>query len=91
VNLATARLLRDGSELELRPQAFRALKVLIQNPGRLVDYEQMISQAWDGVRVSKHTVAVTVGEIKNVLKECGSWIEVRRSSDTAWRFRNRKI
>jgi tetratricopeptide (TPR) repeat protein len=77
VNLATARLFRDGRELELRPQAFRALKVLVQNPGRLVDYGQMIRDAWGGILVSKHTVAVTVGEIKNALKEYGSWITVR--------------
>lgn len=77
VNLATARVFRDGRELELRPQAFRALKVLVQNPGRLVDYEQMIREAWDGIQVSKHTVAVTVGDIKNALKEYGSWITVR--------------
>jgi len=74
VNLATSRVLRDGVELELRPQVFRALKVLIQNPGRLVDYEQMIRDAWDGVQVSRHTVAVTVGEIKHVLGEYGAWI-----------------
>jgi DNA-binding winged helix-turn-helix (wHTH) protein/Flp pilus assembly protein TadD len=74
VNLATTRLLRDGVELELRPRAFRALKVLIENPGRLVGYQQMIQDAWDGTHVSKHTVAVTIGEIKNALAECGSWI-----------------
>jgi DNA-binding winged helix-turn-helix (wHTH) protein len=74
VNLATTRLLRDGVELELRPQAFRALKVLVQNPGRLVDYKQMIQEAWDGVQVSRHTVAVTIGEIKHTLGEYGSWI-----------------
>jgi DNA-binding winged helix-turn-helix (wHTH) protein/Flp pilus assembly protein TadD len=74
VNLATTRLLRDGVELELRPRAFRALKVLIQNPGRLVGYQQMIEEAWDGTHVSKHTVAVTIGEIKQVLGEYGAWI-----------------
>jgi DNA-binding winged helix-turn-helix (wHTH) protein/tetratricopeptide (TPR) repeat protein len=74
VDLATTRLLRDGVELDLRPQAFRALKVLIQNPGRLVDYQQMIRDAWDGVHVSKHTVAVTIGEIKHILGEYGTWI-----------------
>jgi DNA-binding winged helix-turn-helix (wHTH) protein/tetratricopeptide (TPR) repeat protein len=74
VDLATTRVLRDGLELELRPRAFRALRVLIQNPGRLVDYEQMIQEAWDGTHVSKHTVAVTIGEIKHVLAEYGSWI-----------------
>ncbi len=77
VNLATARLFRDGVEVDLRPQAFRALRVLIQNPGRLVDYQQMIREAWNGVQVSKHTVAVTVGEIKNVLEEYGTWINCR--------------
>lgn len=74
VNLESTRLHRDGVELALRPRAFRAFKVLIQNPGRLVDYKQMISDAWDGVQVSKHTVAVTIGEIKQVLGEYGSWI-----------------
>jgi DNA-binding winged helix-turn-helix (wHTH) protein/tetratricopeptide (TPR) repeat protein len=77
ISLATTRVLRDGVDLELRPRAFRALKVLIQNPGRLVDYEQMIREAWDGVQVSHHTVTVTVGEIKNMLRECGSWIVCR--------------
>ena len=48
--------------------------MLLQNPGHLVGYEQMIRDAWDGVRVSKHTVAVTIAEIKEVLAECGSWI-----------------
>jgi len=74
VDLATTRLLRDGVELELRPRAFRALRVLIQNPGRLVDYQQMLVEAWDGTHVSKHTVAVTIGEIKHVLGEYGAWI-----------------
>lgn len=74
VSLATTRLFRDGVELELRPRAFRALKVLIENPGRLVGYQQMIQEAWDGTHVSRHTVAVTIGEIKNTLAECGSWI-----------------
>ena len=74
INLASTRLHRDGVELELRPRAFRALTVLIQNPGRLVDYKQLIEEAWEGVQVSKHTVAVTIGEIKQVLGEYGSWI-----------------
>ena len=74
VDLATTQVLRDGVELELRPQAFRAFKVLIQNPGRLVNYEQMIRDAWSGVHVSKHTVAVTIGEIKQALGEYGFWV-----------------
>jgi DNA-binding winged helix-turn-helix (wHTH) protein/tetratricopeptide (TPR) repeat protein len=77
VDLAASRVFRAGVELELRPRAFRALTVLIQNPGRLVEYEQLIREAWDGTHVSKHTVNVTVGEIKDVLEEYGAWIICR--------------
>jgi tetratricopeptide (TPR) repeat protein len=77
LEVATNRLLRDGVDLELRPQAFYALKALIQNSGRHVGYDQMISQAWDGNLVSKHTVAVTIGEVKKVLREYGGWIRYR--------------
>jgi tetratricopeptide (TPR) repeat protein len=73
VDFDETRLVRDGVPLELRPQAFRALEVLIRNHGKLVDYSQMIREAW-GVQVSKDTVATTVNEVKNVLGEYGSWI-----------------
>jgi DNA-binding winged helix-turn-helix (wHTH) protein len=68
------RLLRDGAELVLRPQALHALRTLVQNSGRCVNYEDMIREAWHGISVSRHTVAVTVGEVKKALKEYGSWI-----------------
>jgi tetratricopeptide (TPR) repeat protein len=68
------RLLRDGVELELRPQALHALRVLVQSSGRCVDYSEMIGEAWHGISVSRHTVAVTVGEVKRALKEFGGWI-----------------
>jgi DNA-binding winged helix-turn-helix (wHTH) protein/Flp pilus assembly protein TadD len=73
----TTTLLRDGHELELRPQAFHALRALIHNRGRYVGYAQMINQAWDGNLVSKHTVAVTIGEVKKILGEFGPWISYR--------------
>lgn len=68
------RLLRNGVELELRPQALQALQTLVQSTGRCVDYEEMIGHAWHGISVSRHTVAVTVGEVKKALKEYGVWI-----------------
>ena len=77
VDVAARRLRRGSSELELRPQAFRALNVLIQNSGRYVHHEQMIREAWDGISVSPNTVAVTMVEVKKVLQEYGSWIRCR--------------
>lgn len=77
LEMTTMTLLRDSHEMELRPQAFHALKTLLQNRGRYVGYGQMINQAWDGNLVSKHTVAVTIGEVKKILAEYGHWISYR--------------
>src|ERR1700678_3559185 len=77
VDMAGRRLRRGNSELELRPQAFRALNVLIRNTGRYVPHEQMIREAWEGISVSPNTVAVTIAEVKKVLQEYGSWIRCR--------------
>lgn len=71
------RLLRDGSPVELRPQVFQVLRTLASHDGQFVGYEQMIREAWGGNVVSKHTVAVTVGEVKKILQEYGSWISYR--------------
>ena len=77
LDAANSRLLRDGLEIEVRPQALSVLMVLVQNSGRHVNYEQMIQEAWNGNLVSKHTVAVTVGEVKKILGEFGPWISYR--------------
>jgi tetratricopeptide (TPR) repeat protein len=77
LDAANSRLLRDGMELDVRRQALHVLLVLVQNSGRHVNYEQMIQEAWNGNLVSKHTVAVTVGEVKKVLGEFGPWISYR--------------
>jgi tetratricopeptide (TPR) repeat protein len=49
----------------------------MQNRGRVVAYEDIIREAWDGINISNHTVAVTVRAIKTALGEYGSWIECR--------------
>ncbi|MBV9506361.1 MAG: winged helix-turn-helix domain-containing protein [Acidobacteriia bacterium] len=97
------RVTRDGAALELRPQAFQVLRTLLSHSGRHVDYDLMIHQAWEGNIVSRHTVAVTVGEVKKALGEYGGWItyrpklgyrlEVPKSEDLirkGWHFWNRQ-
>src|SRR6185503_7561696 len=77
LDTASGRMLRDGAEIRLRPQALQALEVLLRNSGRPVSYEQMIAEAWKGTHVSKHTVDVTVGEVKKTLGKYGRWITHR--------------
>jgi tetratricopeptide (TPR) repeat protein len=42
-----------------------------------VSYDQMIAEAWKGTFVSRHTVDVTVAEVRKTLAEYGSWITHR--------------
>jgi len=71
---AATRLLRDGREVKLRPQGLAALRVLLRHGGETVRYEQMIAEAWEGTVVSRHTVDVTISEVRKSLQEFGVWI-----------------
>jgi DNA-binding winged helix-turn-helix (wHTH) protein/tetratricopeptide (TPR) repeat protein len=69
-----SRMTRDGVEVRLRPRAFHTLRVLLQHLGAFVDYDAMIAEAWEGTHVSRHTVDVTVSEVRRHLGEYGRWI-----------------
>jgi tetratricopeptide (TPR) repeat protein len=103
VDTAGSRVLRDGIAMKLRPQAFQVLRTLVQNTGQWVSCERLIAEAWEGNHISRHTVSVTVGELKNALEEYGDWITCRpkigyrlespRSDElikTGWHFWNRR-
>jgi DNA-binding winged helix-turn-helix (wHTH) protein len=74
LDASATRLERDGREIRLRPQGLLALRVLLRHAGKTVGYQQMIEEAWDGTIVSRHTVDVTIGEVRKSLGEFGSWI-----------------
>ena len=77
LDVAASRLMRDGTEIRLRPRAFHVLKVLLLHRGQPVGYELMLAEAWQGTYVSRHTVDVTVAEIRKALGEYARWITRR--------------
>jgi DNA-binding winged helix-turn-helix (wHTH) protein len=97
------RLTRDGADIKLRPQAVHALRTLLRHRGSFIGYDQLIAEAWSGTFVARHTVDVTIGEVKRTLGEYGRWIthrpkvgfklEVPTSDDLVrkgWHFVNRR-
>ena len=74
LDASATRFERDGREIRLRPQGLLALRVLLRHSGKTVGYQQMIEEAWDGTIVSRHTVDVTIGEVRKSLGEFGGWI-----------------
>jgi len=100
---SSTRLTRDGVDVKLRPQAFQALRTLLRHSGQSIGYEQMMAEAWDGTFVSRHTVDVTIGEVRKSLGEFGRWIthrpkvgyclEIPASEElvrTGWHYWNRR-
>jgi DNA-binding winged helix-turn-helix (wHTH) protein len=103
IDPSAARLWRDGAEVKLRPQAVHALRALLRHRGNFIGYDQLIAEAWGGTFVARHTVDVTIGEVKRSLGEYGRWIthrpkvgfqlEVPTSDDLVrkgWHFWNRR-
>lgn len=103
LDTAASRLTREGAQLRLRPLAFHTLRVLLQHRDEVVGYDAMIAEAWQGTHVSRHTVDVTVGEVRKQLGEYGRWIvhrpkfgyalEVPRSDELVrqgWHFWNQR-
>ena len=74
VDTANGRLLRGSGDVPLRPQAFRVLRALLAHQGETVDHARIMAEAWEGTFVSKHTVDVTIGEVRKSLGDYGSWI-----------------
>ena len=56
---------------------FHALRTLLRHSGQSIGYEQMMAEAWEGTFVSRHTVDVTIGEVRKSLGEYGRWITHR--------------
>jgi len=74
IDIAASRVLRNGVELRMRPQAFYVLRTLAAHGGRIIEYDQLMREAWGGTVVSRHTVHVTIADVRRVLADCGSWI-----------------
>lgn len=77
LDLEKFRVLRQGVDLALRPQAFQALRALVSKSGQYVTYDQLIRDAWAGTLVSRHTVNTTIGAVRRALTEYGTWITYR--------------
>ena len=98
-----AHLMREGTVVRLRPLAFRALRVLLEHRGACVGYDTMVEEAWEGTHITRHTIDVTVAEVRKHLGEYGRWIvhrpkvgyalEVPRSDELVrqgWHFWNQR-
>lgn len=64
-----AQVLRrgDGSVVELRPQAWGALRLLAASPGRLVSKDHFMQTLWPGVVVTDGSLAQAISDVRAAL------------------------
>ncbi len=69
LNLDRGALLADGVERALRPKSFILLRHFAENPGRLVDRDEIMQTVWPGVFVSDDSIAQCIKDIRRALDD----------------------
>ena len=67
LDLSSGRLTRAGREVKLRPQAFAVLRLLAENPGRLVGKEELIEAAWGSGIASDDSLVQALAAVRRAL------------------------
>ncbi|HSW03070.1 ATP-binding protein [Aquabacterium sp.] len=78
LDLAAARLTRDGRDLALRPKAFELLQVLARRPNQLVSKDELLDAVWGRRFISEGVIKSVVGELRAALDDDPKqprWIE----------------
>ena len=71
LDLATVELRADGKTVNLEPQVFALLALLVENGERLVSKDEIIEKVWDGRDVTDAAVASRVKTARQALGDDG--------------------
>ena len=71
VDLQRGVLLAEGVERPLRAKSFALLRLLVENPGRLIDRDEITAAVWPGLFVTDDSIAQCVRDIRRALGDSG--------------------
>jgi two-component system alkaline phosphatase synthesis response regulator PhoP len=78
LNLEKKRLTIDGQREDLTPIEFQLLYMLLKNPGRIFDRDQILDFIWRDVSVTERTVDVHVTRLRKKLGNYGKYLVTRK-------------
>lgn len=78
LDLEKKRLTLDGQREDLTPIEFQLLYMLLKNPGRIFDRDQILDFIWRDVSVTERTVDVHVTRLRKKLGEYGKYLVTRK-------------
>jgi TolB-like protein/DNA-binding winged helix-turn-helix (wHTH) protein/cytochrome c-type biogenesis protein CcmH/NrfG len=67
LDLERGCLLRDGSEIALRPKTFAVLRHLVENAGRLVSKDELFAAVWLDLAITDDALVQSIGELRRAL------------------------
>jgi two-component system, OmpR family, alkaline phosphatase synthesis response regulator PhoP len=78
LDLEKKRLTIDGRREDLTPIEFQLLYMLLKNPGRIFDRDQILDFIWRDVTVTERTVDVHVTRLRKKLGDYGKFLVTRK-------------
>src|SRR5215210_8698439 len=69
VDAAKRLLLRDGEMVSVAPKAFEILLVLLQNSGRVLEKDELMSKVWPDTVVEENNLTVNMSALRRALGE----------------------
>ena len=60
---------RDGAAVHLTPRSFDLLQVMVENPGRVLEHDELLDQVWAGTFVEQGNLKKTISALRNALGE----------------------
>ena len=67
LDMRQGRLRRGSQDVDLRPKSLALLVYLIENPGRVIDKEELISAVWPEVVVSDDSLSQCLKDVRGRL------------------------
>jgi two-component system alkaline phosphatase synthesis response regulator PhoP len=78
LDLEKKRLRIDGQREDLTPIEFQLLYMLLKNPGRIFDRDQILDFIWRDVSVTERTVDVHVTRLRKKMGDYGKYLVTRK-------------
>lgn len=67
LDIAGRNVWADGEPVSLTPKEYDLLRLLVEHPGQVITYEQLLQQFWEGIG-DKHTVRVHIARLREKIE-----------------------
>jgi DNA-binding winged helix-turn-helix (wHTH) protein len=85
--LEAVELLYNGTAMPLEPKDFQLLRVLARNSGKVVTYEQLLDEIWEGVNVELGNLYARVSRLnKTLIDKDGDGSYINNFPKVGYRF-----